>query len=51
MATPELVIAKAALSAALFRADPDSVSRDDVDNLFASLNATILICSRPNVQV
>lgn len=51
MASPELAIAKAALSAALFKADPVSLSRPDVDALFPLLDAAIAQCSRHNVQV
>lgn len=51
MATPELAIAKAALSAALFRADPTSTSRPSVDSFFQLLNSALTQCSRPNVQV
>ncbi|KAH8710355.1 hypothetical protein HC256_007196 [Beauveria bassiana] len=50
MASPELAIAKAALSAALFKADPVSLSRPDVDALFPLLDAAIAQCSRHNVQ-
>ncbi|EGX89640.1 hypothetical protein CCM_07892 [Cordyceps militaris CM01] len=50
MASPELAIAKAALSASLFRADPVSLSRPDVETLFPLLDATIAQCSRHNVQ-
>ncbi|KAG6006566.1 hypothetical protein E4U21_006864 [Claviceps maximensis] len=50
MATPELAIAKAALSAALFRADPTSISRPSVDSFFQLLNSILSQCSRPNVQ-
>lgn len=51
MASPELAIAKAALSASLFRADPVSLSRPSVDAFFQQLSTTIIQCSRPNVQV
>ncbi|KAG5965415.1 hypothetical protein E4U58_002809 [Claviceps cyperi] len=50
MATPELAIAKAALSAALFRADPTPTSRPSVDSFFQLLNSALTQCSRPNVQ-
>ncbi|RSL42109.1 hypothetical protein CEP53_012372 [Fusarium sp. AF-6] len=50
MATPELVIAKATLSATLFRADPTSLSRPVVDAFFPLLTNAISQCSRPNVQ-
>ncbi|QLI65156.1 uncharacterized protein G6M90_00g019990 [Metarhizium brunneum] len=51
MATPELTIAKAALSASLFRADPASISRPSVDTFFQQVTSTLTQCSRPNVQV
>ncbi|KAH7318183.1 hypothetical protein B0I35DRAFT_431492 [Stachybotrys elegans] len=50
MAAPELAIAKAALSASLFRSDPTSLSRPAVDALFPLLSSTLVQCSRPNVQ-
>ena len=50
-ATPELAIAKAALSASLFRADPVSQTRPSVESFFALINQTIGQCSRPNIQV
>ncbi|KAG8424931.1 hypothetical protein J3458_001685 [Metarhizium acridum] len=50
MATPELTIAKAALSASLFRADPASISRPSVDTFFQQVASTLTQCSRPNVQ-
>lgn len=51
MASPELAIARAALSASLFKADPTSLSRPAVDALFPLVDAVILQCSRHNVQV
>lgn len=51
MATPELAIAKAALSASLFRADPTSTSRPAVDDFIQLLTSTLMQCSRSNVQV
>ncbi|KAM5344844.1 hypothetical protein ACJ41O_010706 [Fusarium nematophilum] len=51
MATPELAIAKATLSATLFRADPTSVSRPAVDAFFPLLTNALTRCSRPNVQI
>lgn len=51
MATPELAIAKATLSATLFRADPTSLSRPSVEAFFPLLSSAIAQCSRPNVQV
>ncbi|CAM1507934.1 Fc.00g047820.m01.CDS01 [Cosmosporella sp. VM-42] len=50
MATPELAIAKATLSATLFRADPTSLSRPAVDAFFPLLSSALCQCSRPNVQ-
>ncbi|KAF4974981.1 hypothetical protein FZEAL_8165, partial [Fusarium zealandicum] len=50
MATPELAIARATLSATLFRADPTSLSRPAVDAFFPVLTNTLTQCSRPNVQ-
>jgi hypothetical protein len=51
MASAELIVAKTALSGALFRADPRPCSRDDIESMLALLNSTITECSRPNVQV
>ncbi|KAI7766143.1 hypothetical protein LZL87_001256 [Fusarium oxysporum] len=50
MATPELAIAKATLSATLFRADPTSLSRPEVEAFFPILTDALAKCSRPNVQ-
>ncbi|KAJ6783299.1 hypothetical protein PWT90_11167 [Aphanocladium album] len=50
MASPELAIAKAALSASLFKADPASLSRQQVDGLFPLVDAAMAQCSRQNVQ-
>ncbi|KAL6913773.1 hypothetical protein ACHAPO_002225 [Fusarium lateritium] len=50
MATPELAIAKATLSATLFRADPTSLSRPSVEAFFLLLTDALAQCSRPNVQ-
>ncbi|KAH6893104.1 hypothetical protein B0T10DRAFT_481530 [Thelonectria olida] len=50
MATPELAIAKATLSATLFRADPSSLSRPAVDAFFPLVDNALSQCSRPNVQ-
>lgn len=47
----ELAIAKAALSASLFRADPTSLTRPAVEAFFPLLGTTLTQCSRPNVQV
>ncbi|SPJ83917.1 uncharacterized protein FTOL_10433 [Fusarium torulosum] len=50
MATPELAIAKATLSATLFRADPTSLSRPVVEAFFPLLTNALAQCSRANVQ-
>ncbi|KAK4238725.1 hypothetical protein C8A03DRAFT_43582 [Achaetomium macrosporum] len=50
MASAELIVAKTALSGALFRADPRPCSRDDIESMIALLNSTIAECSPPNVQ-
>ncbi|KAK1833349.1 hypothetical protein QBC39DRAFT_254715, partial [Podospora conica] len=46
----ELTIAKAALSGALFRADPRACTRDDIESMLALLDTAITECSPPNVQ-
>lgn len=51
MASPELAITKATLSATLFRADPTSLNRVAVDTFFTLLDDAIIQCSRQNVQV
>ncbi|PON26838.1 hypothetical protein TGAM01_v204340 [Trichoderma gamsii] len=50
MASPELAITKATLSATLFRADPTSLNRAAVDSFFTLLDDAIIQCSRQNVQ-
>lgn len=50
MASPELAITKATLSATLFRADPTSLNRAAVDAFFTLLDDAIIQCSRQNVQ-
>jgi hypothetical protein len=50
-ALAELAVAKASLSATLFRADPTSCSRDDIDDIFSLLNSAVAQCSPANVQV
>ncbi|KAL6807412.1 hypothetical protein GGI42DRAFT_341480 [Trichoderma sp. SZMC 28013] len=50
MASPELAITKATLSATLFRADPVSLNRAAVDDFFSLLDNAIVQCSRQNVQ-
>ncbi|RKU45953.1 hypothetical protein DL546_004915 [Coniochaeta pulveracea] len=49
-ATAELAVAKASFSATLFRADPRSCSREDIDDFFSLLNSAIVQCSPTNVQ-
>lgn len=51
MASAELTIAKAALSGALFRADPRACTRDDIESMLALLDTAITECSPSNVQV
>jgi hypothetical protein len=50
MASAELTVAKAALSGALFRADPRSCSRDEIESMLLLLNTAVSECSPPNVQ-
>ncbi|KAK4155474.1 hypothetical protein C8A00DRAFT_41935 [Chaetomidium leptoderma] len=50
MASAELIVAKTALSGALFRADPRPCSRDDIESMLSLLNSTVTECSPPNVQ-
>ncbi|KAK3308155.1 uncharacterized protein B0T15DRAFT_99326 [Chaetomium strumarium] len=50
MASAELIVAKTALSGALFRADPRPCSRDDIESMIALVNSTVAECSPPNVQ-
>ncbi|KAL2257062.1 hypothetical protein VTK26DRAFT_719 [Humicola hyalothermophila] len=50
MASAELIVAKTALSGALFRPDPKPCSRDDIEFMIALVNSTIAECSPPNVQ-
>jgi len=51
MASAELAVAKAALSGSLFRADPRSCSRDEIDSMLTLLNTAVTECSPTNVQV
>lgn len=51
MASAEVTIAKAALSGALFRADPRACTRDDIESMLALLDTAITECSPSNVQV
>ncbi|CCC10056.1 unnamed protein product [Sordaria macrospora k-hell] len=46
----ELIVAKAALTGALFRADPQSCSRDEIESTLALLNTATAECSLSNVQ-
>ncbi|KAK0635229.1 hypothetical protein B0T17DRAFT_485227, partial [Bombardia bombarda] len=46
----ELIIAKTSLSGALFRADPRSCSRDEIESMLALLNSATTQCSPSNVQ-
>ncbi|KAL2152451.1 hypothetical protein VTH82DRAFT_5635 [Thermothelomyces myriococcoides] len=50
MASAELIVAKTALSGALFRADPRPCSRDDIESMLSLVNSTITQCSPSNVQ-
>ncbi|KAK4467012.1 hypothetical protein QBC42DRAFT_257453 [Cladorrhinum samala] len=49
-ASAELTVTKAALTAALFRADPKSCSRSDIESMLDLLNSTVTECSPLNVQ-
>ncbi|KAK3997560.1 hypothetical protein QBC44DRAFT_315081 [Cladorrhinum sp. PSN332] len=49
-ASAELTVAKAALTGALFRADPASCSRIDIESMLDLLNSTVAECSPLNVQ-
>ncbi|KAK4159012.1 hypothetical protein QBC43DRAFT_328022 [Cladorrhinum sp. PSN259] len=46
----ELTVAKAALTGALFRADPTACSRSDIESMLDLLNSTVAECSPINVQ-
>ncbi|KAL2144313.1 hypothetical protein VTI28DRAFT_9301 [Corynascus sepedonium] len=50
MASAELIVAKTALSGALFRPDPRPCSRDDIESMLSLVNSTITECSPFNVQ-
>ncbi|KAH6641493.1 hypothetical protein F5144DRAFT_610267 [Chaetomium tenue] len=50
MASAELIVAKTALSGALFRPDPRPCSRDDIETMIALVNSTVSECSPLNVQ-
>jgi hypothetical protein len=51
MASAELAVAKASLTAVLFRPDPSPCSRDEIEQFLAMLNAAVFQCSPANVQV
>jgi len=51
MASAELAIAKASFAAVLFKPDPASCSRDDIEQFHGLLGAAIDRCSPANVQV
>ncbi|OJJ48933.1 hypothetical protein ASPZODRAFT_1358284 [Penicilliopsis zonata CBS 506.65] len=50
MASHQIAIAKASLSAALLRPDPTSVSRDEITALHSSLDRVLTHCSPSNIQ-
>lgn len=50
-AAAKLAIAKAKLSAALLRADPEACTRDDIDTFDALLSSVTTRCSPANIQV
>ncbi|TDZ40048.1 Calcium homeostasis endoplasmic reticulum protein [Colletotrichum spinosum] len=50
MATPQLAIAKASFSAVLFRKDPVSLTRPEIETFFTLLHDAIHQCSSANVQ-
>ncbi|KAM4066487.1 RNA polymerase II-binding domain-containing protein [Hirsutella rhossiliensis] len=50
VSTPDLVVAKTALTATLIRADPNALHRGDVARFLELLDNTLDECSRPNVQ-
>ncbi|OJD33504.1 calcium homeostasis endoplasmic reticulum protein [Diplodia corticola] len=47
---PSLVVAKTMLTAALMRADPAPVAKDDIQSFHSLLDAAILTCSPANLQ-
>lgn len=51
VSTPDLAVAKAALTATLLRADPDSLHQGDVARFLELLDDTLDRCSRTNVKV
>ncbi|KAI9884978.1 MAG: kinase subunit of RNA polymerase II carboxy-terminal domain kinase I [Watsoniomyces obsoletus] len=51
MASHQLAIAKAALSASLLRPDPVSISRDEISTFHSLLEAALTRCSPPNIQL
>ncbi|ODA79165.1 hypothetical protein RJ55_04757 [Drechmeria coniospora] len=50
MTTPDLMLSKAALTAALIRQDPIALSRNAMDEFVTVINKTLNECSRPHVQ-
>lgn len=48
---PSLVVAKTMLTAALMRADPVAVAKDDIQSFHSLLDAALLTCSPANLQV
>ncbi|KAI0124252.1 hypothetical protein BJ170DRAFT_638650 [Xylariales sp. AK1849] len=50
MASPQLAIAKVSFSAVLLRKDPTSCPRNEIDEFFSLLDATLSRCSPVNVQ-
>lgn len=51
VSTPELAVAKAAVTAALLRNDPTALTRGAADAAFELIDSTLDQCSYPNVQV
>jgi hypothetical protein len=51
MSSAELAVARASLSAALFKPDPTPCLRDDIEQFLSLLAAAITQCSPANVQV
>ncbi|KAB2578244.1 hypothetical protein DBV05_g3193 [Lasiodiplodia theobromae] len=47
---PSLVVAKTMLTAALMRADPVAVAKDDIQSFHSLLDAALLTCSPANLQ-
>jgi hypothetical protein len=51
MASHQLAIAKASLSAALLKPDPTSLHREEIAHFHSLLDSTITQCTATNVQV